>query len=48
MATQQRRRPRFDRPGQKRVGKSLAQRTSDRHRLDGVADRAEADNQDAG
>ena len=48
MPTQQRRRPRFDRPGQKRIGKSLAQSTSDRHRLDGVADRTEADNQDAG
>ena len=48
MSSQQRRRPRFDRPGQKRLGKPLAQRAGDRHRLDRVADRAEADDQDAG
>ena len=48
VSPQERGRPRFDRPGQKRLGKSLAQRAGDRHRLDGVADGAEADNQDAG
>lgn len=48
VSPQQRRRPRFDGPGEKCSGKAFAQGAGDRHRLNGVADRAEADNQDAG
>ncbi len=48
MSAEQGRGALFDRPGQESVRRPFPQRTGDRHGLDHVADRAEADDKDAG